>query len=116
MNNGLPHNIEAEKALIGSVFWSYSSLQKVCEEISGEVFYLDSHSKIFEVIKSLYQEKKPVDVGTVTSEIINRNLLLQIGGVEYLNSIVESVAKCIEIYGLGIDCEYEILKIEEIDK
>lgn len=30
--------------------------------------------------------------------------------------IVESVAKCIEIYGLGIDCEYEILKVEEIGK
>lgn len=91
-NSGLPHNIEAEKALIGSVFWSYHSLQKVCEEVNKEVFYLDSHSKIFEVIQSLYQDKKPVDVGTVTSEIINRGLLLQIGGVEYLNSIVDSVA------------------------
>ena len=80
-NNGLPHNVEAEKALLGSVFWSYNSLQKVCEEVSSEVFYLDAHSKIFEVIKSLYQDKKPVDVGTVTSEIINRGLLLQIGGV-----------------------------------
>ena len=88
MNNGLPHNIEAEKALIGSAFWSYGSLQKVCEEVSSEVFYLDSHSKIFEVIKSLYQEKKPVDIGTVTSEVINRGLLLQIGGVEYLTSVV----------------------------
>ena len=92
MNNGLPHNIEAEKALIGSAFWSYASLQKVCEEVSSEVFYLDSHSKIFEVIKSLYQDKKPVDVGTVTSEIINRDLLLAVGGVEYLNSVIESVA------------------------
>ena len=91
-NNGLPHNVEAEKALLGSVFWSYNSLQKVCEEVSSEVFYLDAHSKIFEVIKSLYQDKKPVDVGTVTSEIINRGLLLQIGGVEYLNNVVESVA------------------------
>lgn len=91
-NSGLPHNIEAEKALIGSVFWSYASLQKVCEEVSSEVFYLDAHSKIFEVIKSLYQDKKPVDVGTVTSEIINKGFLLQIGGVEYLNSVVDSVA------------------------
>lgn len=91
-NDGLPHNVEAEKALLGSVFWSYNSLQKVCEEVSSEVFYLDAHSKIFEVIKSLYQDKKPVDVGTVTSEIINRGLLLQIGGVEYLNNVVESVA------------------------
>lgn len=92
MNNGLPHNIEAEKALIGSVFWSYASLQKACEEVSSEVFYLDSHSKIFDVIKSLYQDKKPVEVETVTLEIINRGLLLQIGGVEYLNSVIGSVA------------------------
>lgn len=28
--------------------------------------------------------------------------------------IVESVAECIKIYGLGIDCDYEILKIEEV--
>lgn len=91
-NNGLPHNLEAEKALIGSVFWSYASLQKVCEEVSSEVFYLDAHSKIFEVIKSLYQDKKPVDAGTVTSEIMNRGLILSIGGVEYLNSVIDSVA------------------------
>ncbi len=91
-HNGLPNNIEAEKALIGSVFYSYQSLQKVCEEITKDVFYLDSHSKIFEVIQGLYQEKKPVDVGTVTSEIINRGQLLQIGGVEYLNNVIESVA------------------------
>lgn len=92
MNNGLPHNIEAERALIGSVFWSYASLQKVCEEVTSEVFYLDSHSKIFEVIKELYQEKKPVDAGTVTSAIINKGLLLQVGGVEYLDSVIGSVA------------------------
>ena len=91
-NNGLPHNLEAERSLIGSAFWSYGALQKVCEEVSSEVFYLDSHSKIFEVIQSLYQAKKPVDAGTVTTEIINRGYLVQIGGVEYLNSVIESVA------------------------
>ena len=91
-NTGLPHNIEAEKSLIGSAFWSYGALQKVCEEVTSEVFYLDSHSKIFEVINSLYQDKKPVDASTVTTEIINRGYLVQIGGVEYLNSVIESVA------------------------
>lgn len=28
--------------------------------------------------------------------------------------IVESVAECIKIYGLGIDCEYKILSVEEV--
>lgn len=30
--------------------------------------------------------------------------------------IVSSVEECKKIYGLGIDCEYEILSVEEIDK
>lgn len=89
---GLPNNVEAEKALIGSAFWSFASLQKICEEVSKEVFYLDSHSKIFEVIQFLYQNKQPVDASTVTLEIINRGWLVQVGGVEYLNSVIESVA------------------------
>ena len=28
--------------------------------------------------------------------------------------VVESVAECIKLYGLGIDCEYEILSVEEL--
>ena len=91
-NSGLPHNIEAEKALIGSVFWSYGALQKACEDVSKEVFYLDSHSKIFEVIQELYLDKKPVDATTVTASIIDKGYLVSIGGVEYLNSVINSVA------------------------
>ena len=91
-NSGLPHNIEAEKALIGSVFWSYGALQKACEEVSKDVFYLDSHSKIFEVIQELYFDKKPVDATTVTASVIDKGYLVSIGGVEYLNSVINSVA------------------------
>lgn len=90
--NGLPHNIEAEKFLIGSVFWSYQTLQKVCEEVQKEVFYLDSHAKIFEVIQFLYQNKKPVDPETVMAEIVNRGWLVQVGGIEYLTSVIDSVS------------------------
>lgn len=104
--NGLPNNIEAEKALIGSAFWSYNALQKVCEEISEEAFYLDSNSKIFSVIKYLYQNKKPVDAPTVTAEIINRGWLVQTGGAEYLNSVIESVAT-------GANVEYYIDTVAE---
>ena len=91
-NNGLPHNIEAEKALIGSVFWSYGSLQKACEEVTKDVFYLDSHAKIFSVIAFLYQAQKPVDAETVMAEIVNRGWLIQVGGVEYLTDVIDSVS------------------------
>lgn len=92
MNQGLPNNIEAEKALLGSVFWSYESLQKACEEIEKEMFYLDSHSKIFEVIKYLYEKKEPFNMSTLTTELMNRNIIDNVGGVSYLNDITASVA------------------------
>ena len=101
MNKGLPSNIDAEKALIGSLFWSKSSLQKGCEDIEKEYFYLDSNAKIFEVIKDLYNLRKPVDVNTVTTELVDRNLLNQVGGVEYLSEVINSVAT-------GANIEYYI--------
>lgn len=106
MNKGLPNNIEAEKSLIGSLFWSYSSLQKGCEEVPKEAFYLDSNAKIFEVINDLYNNKKPVDINTVTAELIGKNILTQVGGVEYLNEIIDSVAT-------GANVEYYINTVLE---
>ena len=106
MNKGLPNNLEAEKSLIGSLFWSYASLQKGCEEVSKEAFYLDSNAKIFEVINDLYNNKKPVDINTVTAELIDRKMLSQVGGVEYLNEIVDSVAT-------GANIDYYITAVLE---
>lgn len=36
------------------------------------------------------------------------------GEWKYQECIVSSVKECIELYGLGIDCEYEILSVEEV--
>jgi len=97
----LPNNIEAERSLLGSMFWSLSALQKACEEVDKDAFYLDSNAKIFEVIKSLYDSKQPVDISTVTSELMNRKWLPSIGGVQYLNQVVNCVAT-------GANVEYYI--------
>jgi len=101
MNKSLPNNIDAEKALIGSMFWSKASLQKGCEDIEKEYFYSDNNSKIFEVIKDLYNLHNPVDVNTVTTELLDRKILNTVGGVEYLSEIIDSVAT-------GANIEYYI--------
>ena len=43
MNKELPKNIEAEKCLLGSMFWSRESLQRGCEEADKDIFYLDDY-------------------------------------------------------------------------
>lgn len=105
-NKGLPNNIDAEKGIIGSMFWSYSSLQKGCEEVYKEAFYLDKNAKIFEVIKDLYDRKEPVDINTVTTALVDRKLLNQVGGVEYLSEITDSVST-------GANIEYYISTVLE---
>ena len=92
MNQGMPNNIEAEKSLLGSLFWSFDALQKACEEVEPEMFYLDAHNKIFEAIKYLYDKKEPVDVNTLMAELDSRKLLNAIGGAMYINEITSSVA------------------------
>lgn len=101
MNRELPKNIEAEKSLLGSMFWSKIALQRVCEEVNSEIFYLDSHRKIFEAIKELYVKNEPVDITTLTTYLIGINRLKEVGGVEYLNEIINAVAT-------GANVEYYI--------
>lgn len=106
MNKELPKNIEAEKSLIGSMFWSRDSLQKGCDEVEKEVFYLESNAKIFEAIKELYLNNSPVDITSVTTYLISTNKIKEVGGVEYLNEIVNSVAT-------GANIEYYINLVSE---
>ena len=106
MNKEVAKNIEAEQNLLGSMFWSYDSLQKGCEEVDSVIFYLDSHAKIFDAIKTLYINNTPVDISSIITYLINVNKLNEIGGVEYLNEVVNSVAT-------GANIEYYISLVSE---
>ncbi len=87
----LPHSIDAEQSVIGSMFLSKYAINRATEELYPELFYLDSHAKIFEVIKELYDEKKPIDLTTVIEALNSKKYLDKIGGVEYITEVVNSV-------------------------
>lgn len=87
----IPQNIEAEQSVIGSMFLTEKCLQKAVEGLSTDEFYLDSHRKIFDAIKAVYENHKPVDIRTVTEELNKRNLLQQVGNVDYIIEMVDSV-------------------------
>ena len=91
MNREVPHNIDAEQSVLGSMFLSKKALSKALELLSPEMFYLDNHSKIFECIKSLDSNNQVVDLTTIAEELNKRNWLKSVGNVEYLTEIIESV-------------------------
>ncbi len=87
----IPHNLEAEQSVIGSMFLTKKALQKGLELLLPEDFYLDSHQKIFTVMKTIDEEKRPVDITTVSEELNHRGWLKQIGDIEYLAEVINSV-------------------------
>ena len=97
MNREIPHNIDAEQSVLGAMFLTKKALQKALELLSGSEFYLDNHSKIFECIKSLEARGSVVDLTTVADELNNKNWLKQIGDIEYLTEIIESVPSAANI-------------------
>ncbi|MDD2518707.1 MAG: DnaB-like helicase C-terminal domain-containing protein, partial [Bacilli bacterium] len=93
----LPHNLESEQAVLGSMFISKYALQKCVESLTSDLFFLDAHSKIFTVIADLAEAGTVIDYTTVTAELDKRQWLKLIGNVEYLAEITNKVASAANI-------------------
>lgn len=87
----MPQNIEAEMSILGSCFLSTYALDKVCEELTSDMFYSEANKKIFESIYSLHQNKIPLDSTTLINEIEKHENINSIGGIEYLSEVIDSV-------------------------
>lgn len=87
----IPESIEAEKAVLGSAFLSKTALQKMCDELSSEHFYSEANAKIFETLQELNDESSPIDITIVTNKLSDKKILSQVGNVEYLSEIIDSV-------------------------
>lgn len=87
----IPHNIDAEQSVIGSMFLTKKALQKSLEMLMPDDFYLDAHIKIFSCIKAIDDQKRPVDLTTVAEELSVKGWLKQIGDVDYLAEVINNV-------------------------
>lgn len=96
-----PHDLDAERSLLGALLIDKDAVVKVAEFLRPEQFYRDVHQQIYEAILKLYEEREPVDLVTVTSVLKKRKRLKKVGGAAYLTELAESVptSSHIEYYG-----------------
>ena len=87
----IPNNMVAEQSVLGSMFLSTNALRKACDDLQSESFYYDNNAKIFNTLAELYNKGVPIDATTVTSELRNKGILKEIGGVDYLTEIFNIV-------------------------
>ena len=86
-----PQNLEAETSVLAGVLLDNEALNRVLEVLKEGDFYRESHRKIFSAILDLYERSEPVDLITLAEALRKREVLEQVGGIEYLNSLVNSI-------------------------
>jgi replicative DNA helicase len=86
-----PHDLEAEKSVLGALLLDRDSIVKVIEFLRSEHFYKQSHEKIYQAIVNLFENREPADLITVPAELRNMKEIERVGGVAYLTELVNSV-------------------------
>lgn len=87
----MPHNIEAEQSVLGSMLIDKAAISAAAEELEGEDFYRDNHKVIFKAIRELYQKDIPVDMITLIEHLRSTEKLDEAGGISYITEISTSV-------------------------
>ncbi|GAB6107454.1 replicative DNA helicase [Fusibacter bizertensis] len=84
----MPHDINAEQSVIGSLLLDSDLIGDVLDIISlDEEFYHEAHKEIFRTIKRLFSDGQTVDMITVSDELSKNQLLDAVGGFEYLTEL-----------------------------
>lgn len=86
-----PQDLEAEQAVLGSIFLDADRLIEVREYIDVADFYKVSHQIIFRTMIKLSDEKEPIDVLTVRSSLEGQGELENIGGISYIAELANAV-------------------------
>jgi replicative DNA helicase len=87
----LPHSIEAEQGVLGSILIDPEALVWVVESLRAEDFYREAHRQLYEVMCSLYEQGQPADFITVCDALERCNRLDAVGGPGYITSLVNQV-------------------------
>jgi replicative DNA helicase len=86
-----PHDLDAERAVIGAMLVSETAVAAVAERLAAEDFYSEVHRIIYAAMMRLYSRGDPIDQLTLTNELRSVNEFERIGGRPYVFQIVESV-------------------------
>jgi replicative DNA helicase len=86
-----PHDLDAERAVIGALLISETAVAAVAEQLTPEEFYSETHRIIYAAMMRLYSRGDRIDQITLTNELNSINEFDRVGGRAYVFQLVESV-------------------------
>ena len=86
-----PQNLDAEKAILGSIMLRPGAIHEITDLIRADSFYAVKHSQIFKTMLDLSSRGEPIDILSVSHRLEEKGLLEQVGGSSYLTELTNSV-------------------------
>ncbi|OIP57385.1 MAG: replicative DNA helicase [Candidatus Levybacteria bacterium CG_4_10_14_0_2_um_filter_36_16] len=86
-----PHNYDAEEAVLGAILIDKEAMTVVSQLLKPDYFYSEVNKNIFDCMLELYEERKPIDILTLTTILKKKKNYEKIGGASFLTSLANAV-------------------------
>ena len=93
----LPHNVDAEKSVLGSILVNNENYYTVVENLHSDDFYLGAHRTIFRTMSDIVDASRAVDLITLQDELARASQLESAGGIGYLASLMDGIPHLVNI-------------------
>ena len=92
-----PQAVEIERVVLGALMVDSDAFSVVSELLKPETFYEPRHQKIYEAIRNMNMDERPVDIMTLNDELSKMGEIDKVGGVDYLMEISSQVASAAHV-------------------
>jgi replicative DNA helicase len=89
----LPHNLEAEKSVLGAILIHNEAFNHAAELIDSRDFFRDAHRRIFDKMVQLSERNDAIDFVTLKEELARSGELEEVGGPAYIASLADGVPR-----------------------
>jgi len=89
----LPHNLEAEKSVLGAILIHNDAFNHAAELIDSRDFFRDAHRRIFDKMVTLSERNEAIDLVTLKEELRRSGELDEVGGPAYIASLADGVPR-----------------------
>jgi replicative DNA helicase len=87
----LPHSIEAEQSVIGSMLMDKDAVIVALDMISSEDFYSRQYSILYETMLELFNEGKEMDLVVIQDRLREKNVAPELSSLDFIKEIITTV-------------------------
>ena len=87
----LPHSLEAEQSVIGSMLMDREAVIAASEIITGSDFYQQQYGIMFDAMVELFNEGKPVDLVTLQDRLKEKDVPPEVSSLDFVRDIMTMV-------------------------